>query len=60
MMVEPKKLQRIALVIQQQASLLRRAGSLSQAAAMERRASELHDLCAAQMKGLSGMRMQAA
>ena len=44
MMVEPNKLELIASTIQQQAALLRRAGRLSQAIGMERRAGELRAL----------------
>ena len=46
MMVESNKLESIALAISQQASLLRKAGRVSQADGMEKRASELRTLVA--------------
>lgn len=48
MMVESNKLENIALAISQQASLLRKAGRVSQADGMEKRAGELRTLLAAQ------------
>jgi len=48
MMVELNKLESIASAISQQASLLRKAGRTSQADGMEKRASELRTLLAAQ------------
>ena len=51
MMVEPQKLENIAFAIHQQAGLLRRAGRISEANGMERRAAELRTLIAARQSG---------
>ncbi len=51
MMVEPQKLENIAFAIHQQAGLLRRAGRISEANGMERRATELRTLIAARQPG---------
>lgn len=61
MMVEPQKLENIAFAIHQQAGLLRRAGRISEANGMERRAAELRTLIAApQSKNLIEFQRQAA
>lgn len=61
MMVETNKLENIALAISQQASLLRKAGRVSQADGMERRASELRTLLAArQANGHPALSLRAA